>query len=73
MKTLIEQRNELEAFYHIANYDGKPIIGSLIYGIDCLLEGHTRTVDAHDSNKEELKERINQFYENLENYLFSKN
>lgn len=73
MKTLIEQRNELDALYHIVNYNGKLIIDSLIYGVDCLVEGHSRTVDAYDSNEEELKERINQFYANLENYLFSKN
>lgn len=69
MKTLIEQRNELNALYDVANYNGKIVIDSLVWGIDCLLEGHKRTVDAFDSNEEELKVRVNSFYSNLEEYL----
>ncbi|HGO5855306.1 TPA: hypothetical protein ACK3JH_002230 [Mannheimia haemolytica] len=69
MKTLIEQRSELDELFNIANYDGQLAIDSLIYGIDCLLEGHKRTIDAYDSNEEELRNRINSFYSNLENYL----
>ncbi|MDD0824681.1 hypothetical protein PTQ27_09440 [Mannheimia sp. AT1] len=69
MKTLIEQRNELNALYSIVNYNGQLVIDSLIWGIDCILSDEERTIDAFDSNESELKERVNNFYSNIENYL----
>ena len=63
---------QLDSYYEICNYYGKIRVDSLIHGINCILEGKERTVDIHDSTREELEERISEFYMNIEEYLTNK-
>lgn len=66
---LKDELRQLESYYDICNYNGKLIAGSLIHGINCILKGEERTVDAYDSTREELEERISNFYQNIEEHL----
>lgn len=66
---LKDELRQLESYYDICNYNGQLIAGSLIHGINCILEGEERTVDAYNSTREELEERISNFYQNIEEYL----
>ena len=69
---LTYELKQLESYYEIYNYHGKLKADSLINGINCILEGKERTVDIHDSTREELEERISKFYMNIDEYLTSK-
>ncbi|OFO24878.1 hypothetical protein HMPREF3052_00230 [Neisseria sp. HMSC056A03] len=60
---------QLESYYEICSYNGKLIAESLIHGINCILKGKERTVDIHDSTREELEERIYNFYLNIDEHL----
>ena len=60
---------QLESYYEICNYNGKLTAESLIHGINCILKGKERTVDIHDSTREELEERISNFYLNIDEHL----
>ncbi|HFC8839298.1 TPA: hypothetical protein ACFU2Q_002120 [Neisseria subflava] len=66
---LAYELKQLESYYEICNYRGKLRVDSLIHGINCILEGKERTVDVHDSTKEELEERISRFYMNIDEHL----
>lgn len=66
---LAYELKQLESYYEICNYRGKLSVDSLIHGINCILEGKERTVDVHDSTREELEERISQFYMNIDEHL----
>ena len=69
---LAYELKQLESYYEICNFHGKLKVDSLIHGINCILEGKERTVDIHDSTREELEERISKFYMNIDEYLTSK-
>lgn len=60
---------QLESYYEICSYNGKLTAESLIHGINCILKGKERTVDIHDSTREELEERISNFYLNIDEHL----
>lgn len=66
---LKNELRQLESYYEICSYDGKLIAESLIHGINCILEGKKRTVDIHDSTREELEARISKFYLNIDEHL----
>ena len=66
---LKNELKQLERYYEICGYNGKLEAGSLIHGIDCILTGKERTVDIHDSTREELEERISNFQLNSNFYL----
>lgn len=66
LKTELKQ---LKRYYEICGYNGKLKAGSLIHGINCILEGKERTVDIHDSTREELEDRISAFYQNIDDHL----
>lgn len=66
---LAYELKQLESYYEICNYRGKLSVDSLIHGINCILEGKERTVDVHDSTREELDERISRFYMNIDEHL----
>lgn len=66
---LAYELKQLESYYEICNYRGKLRVDSLIHGINCILEGKERTVDVHDSTREELEERIFRFYMNIDEHL----
>lgn len=66
---LAYELKQLESYYEICNYRGKLSVDSLIHGINCILEGKKRTVDVHDSTREELEERISRFYMNIDEHL----
>lgn len=66
---LAYELKQLESYYEICNYRGKLRVDSLIHGINCILEGKKRTVDVHDSTREELEERISRFYMNIDEHL----
>lgn len=66
---LAYELKQLESYYEICNYRGKLSVDSLIHGINCILEGKERTVDVHDSTREELEERISRFYMNIDEHL----
>lgn len=66
---LAYELKQLESYYEICNYRGKLRVDSLIHGINCILEGKERTVDVHDSTREELEERISRFYMNIDKHL----
>ena len=66
---LKNELKQLEHYYEICAYNGKLKAESLIHGINCILEGEERTVDIHDSTREELEERISKFYMNIDEYL----
>lgn len=60
---------QLKRYYEICGYNGKLKAESLIHGINCILEGKERTVDIHDSTREELEDRIFAFYQNIDDHL----
>lgn len=60
---------QIKQYYEICGYNGKLRAESLIHGINCILEGKERTVDVHDSTREELEERISNFYLNIDEHL----
>lgn len=66
LKTELKQ---LKRYYEICGYNGKLKAESLIHGINCILEGKERTVDIHDSTREELEDRISAFYQNIDDHL----
>nr|DAS18274.1 MAG TPA: hypothetical protein [Caudoviricetes sp.]DAX53549.1 MAG TPA: hypothetical protein [Caudoviricetes sp.] len=66
---LAYELKQLESYYEICNYRGKLRADSLIHGINCILEGKERTVDIHDSTREELENRISAFYKDIDDYL----
>ena len=68
---LAHELKQLESYYKICNYRGKLRVDSLIHGINCILKGEKRTVDAYDSTREELEERISEFYLNIDEHLTS--
>lgn len=68
---LENELKQLEQYYEICGYNGKLTAGSLIHGINCILKGEKRTVDAYDSTREELEERISEFYLNIDEHLTS--
>nr|DAK80879.1 MAG TPA: hypothetical protein [Caudoviricetes sp.]DAN36200.1 MAG TPA: hypothetical protein [Caudoviricetes sp.]DAP13893.1 MAG TPA: hypothetical protein [Bacteriophage sp.]DAP28438.1 MAG TPA: hypothetical protein [Caudoviricetes sp.]DAS21461.1 MAG TPA: hypothetical protein [Bacteriophage sp.] len=66
---LKNELKQLKRYYEICGYNGKLEAGSLIHGINCILKGKERTVDIHDSTREELEERISNFYLNIDEHL----
>lgn len=66
---LNDELTQLNAYYEICSYNGKLVCASLIDGVNDILKGKKRTVDAYDSTKEELESRISAFYQNIEEYI----